>query len=205
MKKCKNCNILKPLDQFYPKKHGNGKYYLSSICKPCQNIYQRKYIDKYRKTDKAKQTKKLNRIKWMKDPLKREKLKNWALSSNRRNIKTTMLGEAKRRAIKNDLEFNINKQDIIIPEFCPILEVPFKFGDKINYFYSPSLDRIDTTKGYIKGNIRVISMLANTMKNAATKEQILTFCKNIIKYINNDDIVQTIENTKSIESKDKEP
>lgn len=60
---------------------------------------------------------------------------------------------ARKRAAERGLEFNIEESDIIIPEICPILEVPFQFGTRNNYDYSPSLDRIDNTKGYIKGNI----------------------------------------------------
>lgn len=43
------------------------------------------------------------------------------------------------------------------------------------------------------------------MKSYANKEQLLTFSKNIEKYINCEEIVQTIENKESIELGDKEP
>ena len=42
---------------------------------------------------------------------------------------------------------------------------------------SPSLDRIDSTKGYIKGNVMMMSILANRMKNNATPEQLVKFSK----------------------------
>ena len=42
-----------------------------------------------------------------------------------------------------------------------------------------SLDRVDNDKGYVKGNIRVISRKANLLKSSLTLE----ILENIIKYI----------------------
>jgi len=40
---------------------------------------------------------------------------------------------------------------------------------------SPTLDRIDPNKGYVKGNIQVLSHLANMMKSNATAEELHLF------------------------------
>ena len=67
---------------------------------------------------------------------------------------------------RKNVEFLIEEKDIIIPEFCPILKVKFDSGD-----YAPSLDKIDNSKGYVAGNIQVISFRANRLKNDSTKEE----------------------------------
>jgi hypothetical protein len=95
-----------------------------------------------------------------------------------------MFMNAKSRARQNNIEFNITSEDVPIPKICPLLEVPLVLGSAKNYEYSPSIDRIDSTKGYIKGNVRVISLLANRMKSNSTKDQCMLFAKNIINYFN---------------------
>lgn len=120
-------------------------------------------------------------------------------NSRIRNIQRYLLSRARQRALKYGLEFNLDINDIIIPEICPILEKPIIYGVKGNYEYSPSLDRIDNSKGYIKGNVRVISKRANTMKNSATIEELQTFCKNILRYSLN------ITEEECNEQQDKEP
>lgn len=89
---------------------------------------------------------------------------------------------AKFNARKRKLEFDLELSDIVVPTLCCYLGVELLYDrkDYRNQHYF-SVDRIDSSKGYIKGNIQVISKLANTMKNNATYEQLLTFANNIIK------------------------
>lgn len=93
-----------------------------------------------------------------------------------------LLSQVQKRAKVKGLEINISKEDLIIPGICPILKIPIKrtLGQATDG--SPSVDRIDPHKGYIKGNVQVISMRANTLKNNATVQEleaILEFIKTI--------------------------
>ena len=114
-----------------------------------------------------------------------------------------MVKRAKDRAKLKNVEFNITWEDIEYVDICPILEIPLNWGETSNEggrnIDTPSLDRINPSLGYIKGNVKIISTLANMMKSSANREQISLFCKNINKYIENEEIVQTIENNESIE------
>ena len=84
--------------------------------------------------------------------------------------RSPMWSRAKYRAKQKSLDFNITKEDIIIPDTCPLLGTPME---------SPSLDRIDSSKGYIKGNVWVISNRANTLKNDATLQELKTLVENL--------------------------
>lgn len=119
--------------------------------------------------------------------------------SHKRNYVHEMIMNARERALKKGLEFNLTDEDIIIPEVCPLLNVPFILGEKDNYEYTPTIDRIDNSKGYIKGNVWVITKKANSMKNSATSQELLTFCTNILRYS------LTNREKESIELQDKEP
>ena len=81
-----------------------------------------------------------------------------------------MLESAAVRAAKKGREFNIELCDITIPNTCPVLGTPM---------VAPSLDRIDSSKGYVKGNVRVISKRANMLKNNATIEEIELVLKDL--------------------------
>ncbi len=88
-----------------------------------------------------------------------------------------MYRRAKARAAASGIEFSISKEDIVIPEFCPILGVKLevfrgKPGGRKN---SPALDRKDSSKGYTVNNVWVISHLANMMKSSANDEELQAF------------------------------
>lgn len=77
---------------------------------------------------------------------------------------------AKTRSVRFGLEFNLELSDIIIPEVCPVFKTTFVVG---HTDFTPSIDRIDPTKGYVKGNIMIISNKANRIKSNGTPEEIM--------------------------------
>ena len=92
-----------------------------------------------------------------------------------------LLAAAKKRAAANNLDFNIEYEDIRIPAICPLLEIPIVSTNTHSVCdNSPSIDRIKPCLGYIKGNIWVISALANRIKSNATPDQISLLATNLL-------------------------
>lgn len=93
---------------------------------------------------------------------------------------------AKSRAREKNLPFNIEISDVVIPPNCPIFGTPLVIGTGSgpgSNPNSPSLDRVIPSLGYVKGNIVVMSMRANAIKQNATAEEILAvgeFVKNFL-------------------------
>lgn len=84
------------------------------------------------------------------------------------DLKKRMLQRAKSRAELKGLDFSITEEDIDIPESCPVLGIPLEKGTGVATDASPSLDRLRPSKGYVPGNVAVISYKANRIKSDAT-------------------------------------
>ena len=102
---------------------------------------------------------------------------NWSLA----HPEYRLWNQAKHSAKQRGLEFSIQKEDIFIPRVCPYLGVELtdiREGGRLDT--NISLDRIDNTKGYVHGNIQVISSKANYMKRNATIPELISFAKGIL-------------------------
>lgn len=90
----------------------------------------------------------------------------------KRNPVIYLLCVCRDRCKKRGIPFNLDKDDIVIPTHCPALGIPLIHGSKPFHDNSPSIDRLIPSKGYVKGNVRVISFRANKMKQDGTLEEI---------------------------------
>jgi hypothetical protein len=100
---------------------------------------------------------------------KREKTRVWKEKNPKRQWAGTAYKGAKFRAKGKGLPFNITIDYLlsIVTDSCPVFNTEFKFsGNKVARNESPSLDRIDPSKGYVEGNLVVISNKANNIKSA---------------------------------------
>lgn len=143
--KCKFCGETTP-NLFY--KHER------SICKKCRSIINKETYKE--KTLVEKTTYKETQKSWQKSNLIRYRFLS-----------------ARFRAKRKGLEFSITEEDIeeLLQHQnnkCYYLNIPF---DNNNDRYSLSIDRINSSKGYIKGNIRLITSMVNYMKAEYSEEE----------------------------------
>ncbi len=170
LKKCRICKLEKPLEDFHvAKRNRDGRQY---ICKLCEKDRKQEWYSK----NKEEVLKKQKEYYAENSEEILLKMKTFKENDYPKNLAKYMLRRAKERASKKQIPFDLTIDDIQIPKFCPILglelSVSERNGDKSK---SPSLDRIIPELGYVRDNIQVISNLANTMKNCATKDQLNKF------------------------------
>jgi hypothetical protein len=88
------------------------------------------------------------------------------------NPKKPLLYDAKSRARRKGVPFDLTDNDFEIPEVCPVFGIPIYKGEGKASDNSPTLDRIIPELGYVPGNVECISMRANRLKNNATADEI---------------------------------
>lgn len=82
-----------------------------------------------------------------------------------------MLINARLRAARKNVPFDLEIDDIVIPERCPMLGIGlFVSGGKATD-NSPALDRNKPELGYVKGNVTVLSHRANQIKSISNLEE----------------------------------
>lgn len=88
-----------------------------------------------------------------------------------------LLWSAKSSARKRGMECSITVADIQVPEFCPILGIKLEFTPGTRTDATPSIDRIDSTLGYVPRNVHVVSWRANKIKQDATLDELRSWVR----------------------------
>ncbi len=160
-KQCPKCKQIFPVEMFNKNKSKSDG--LSSNCRNCDNKRGRNWY-----ADAGKQ--------WTKDYEKA----NPVLVMTKK-----LICLARQRAKEKNLPFDIDLdyvrsmvgENAEFASHCPVLKMPLEWsrhrgnGGKV-LPNSPSIDRIDPARGYIKENIWVISHRANQIKSDASHEEL---------------------------------
>lgn len=93
----------------------------------------------------------------------------------------SLLSHLRASAKKRGIEFDLTTADIDeigIPISCPVLGIPLKFNKGKPLDDSISFDRIESSKGYTKDNVIIVSNRVNRLKSNSTYDEM----KKIFEY-----------------------
>lgn len=153
-KACVKCGEVKSFSEFA--RNRTKKYGLASECLICMRQYQ----SQYRSSGARSKAERAN-------PVTRQL--------------AVMIKNSRIRAKKKGLEHDIDVKYLrtIVPHHCPYLGIELRWEIQAGLGVtnktvpnSPSLDRIDSTKGYVRGNVVIVSHRANAIKSNATEQEL---------------------------------
>jgi hypothetical protein len=152
-----------PVTNYY--KHLPSYDGLSPECKDCAMVQNEKwrsenveYLKKIKKEYSEKNSEKSKEYhRQYHAKVKRNfRIENWA---------EVKIVEIKRRSTRKGLPFNIDPSDLSpLPKFCSVFGIELDYTGGNDRRYWASVDRIKPELGYVKGNVRIISMAANAAK-----------------------------------------
>jgi hypothetical protein len=183
-KQCKTCNVTKPFSFFSTEKTKAGNITYRPYCKECR-------AEEARDSRKEKMSRSCTHCG-----------ASWVASSGKVRRTPGLCDEcypvyrasysiwhaAKRRADESNMLFDITPEfifNLVAFGYCPRTGLEFRIEDKgSNYSnrhpQTPSIDKIDPTKGYTKDNIQVVCWWYNSAKARYTDEQVLQLCMSVI-------------------------
>lgn len=151
------------------------EYGCATMCYKCRKEKSKNNsINRYKKMSTTEKT------------LYKERQVEWQNS----NFIHNKLLQSRSRAIKHNWDFNLTDEileDMFIKQNgrCYISNIPLLLQS--NNWNSLSIDRIDSTEGYIINNVILVIQFINTAKNIYTMNEFVHYLKNVVKsdFINN--------------------
>lgn len=163
-----------------PQGHTTYRYTKSAGCKDCVAPKLQKYLKQVKETQPERF-----------DTWRNKANANWNSSQKGLNAKqrwkqkdpkwawvVSTLGNCRTRCELKNMPYNLTNKDLyeIAPETCPVLGIPLVYPDgtkkRVVNRNSATMDRLYPNKGYVKGNVVVISMAANLIKSNASSVEV---------------------------------
>ncbi|MCE5292910.1 MAG: hypothetical protein LLG14_27255 [Nocardiaceae bacterium] len=126
----------------------------------------------------AEQAAKMRKIRAKWTPEKKEEIRQ-----KRVDAKPTMLMQAARqRCSKSGMEFDLDDEWVAQrwTGRCELTGFEFAIGNRVLGMFSPSIDRVDNSRGYLKDNCRFILFGLNTAKGAGTDAELLQIAQAVV-------------------------
>lgn len=195
MKICSKCKIKKEDSDFsYNTTYKDGlSYHCRSCCRDYFKKYRQQNIDKIKKyrLEKREYYKQLRQNYYQKNKERELSLsRKWYYENKEHQqelkgkYRETLKGRIvfwKRGARRRNLEWKLTDDDVknlIKPMVCYYTNDQLTL--KRNQQNTISLDRIDSKKGYIHGNVVICQQIVNKMKSNLSESDFLNFCRKIV-------------------------
>ncbi len=113
----------------------------------------------------------IKKIKDKKISKRKQKKQKFPLGEELYPVASLKFSRKRENAKKRNIEFTITMEDIEWPVLCPVLDIELDYDSSGRSENSVSFDRINPNKGYIPGNVQIVSWRANRIKNDGTAEE----------------------------------
>jgi hypothetical protein len=134
-----------------------------------RELYRKRYAEN--KNGLADKVKTVHHSRWA-DPAYREQRKQQYYKRWEKDWVGQKLVQLKAAARKKGLDFSLTREDLVFPERCPVFGMVLVKHRDSQGNNSASVDRIDNSKGYVAGNVVVVSLKANAMKREASLDEL---------------------------------
>jgi len=107
----------------------------------------------------------------------------YAMPENRTAM---LLHGARNRALKFDVPFDLIFDDVypaIAAGKCPKTGLSFDLAphpELRRHPLAPSIDRVDSSKGYVRGNVQIVCNWYNLAKQDLSESDVLDFCRRVV-------------------------
>ncbi len=174
VKVCTVCDESKPLDQ-YRKHRARGRLGLRPLCKVCQREYEKGWRSQSKEARKAARAK------------RSQKTAIYSREWRDKNRAAYLVAECRRRSRKKGIAFDLDAhvvqlQERISKATCELSGIALALGTAPGRAYNtPSLDRIEPSKGYIYENVRIVAFAVNAMLGNWGEEVAMSIIKQWMK------------------------
>ena len=196
MKRCRVCEQDLPLSAYT--KHKATRDGLRHECRDCRSRVTKEYRSKSDVKENAAKTTLAYRQN------NKESISEYRKKKYIEKDSTTIIGRAytlfthaRGRASQKGLEFDLDREwieGILEDGVCQVTGIPFVIDTNDCEFvverdvhtrspFTPSIDKIDPTKGYTKDNCQIVVYMYNTCKNTFSDEAVKYFCRSFVNNI----------------------
>lgn len=169
---CDTCKIEKSLDCFYQSKNSDDSHVKNGRYRQCKDCRKERQMKQYKNNVENNRLK--NRSRYADNKVD--------YAANQLKYRNTLKGRMnmwKKRAKRSGLKWSLTLDDILkMPLICGYTYTDLTLdSNKLN---TVSLDRIDSSKGYVLDNVVFCCQIVNKCKHELSVKQFVKMCESVV-------------------------